>query len=111
MAYREEVVSDNEEWIERREPITNASTMVGRRELPNFNGREDPTRFFTRYSLVCRANNEGAVDLVSIFPLALIGTLANWFLDMDIPKKLTWEFLSNAFIKRFGTDKLLDSPI
>ena len=24
---------------------------------------------------------------------------------------LSWEYLSNAFIKRFGTDKLLDSPI
>ena len=86
MADREEVVDDNEEWVEIREPRAHASTRVGRGELPIFNGKEDPTRFLARYSLACRANNEGAPkDLVRIFPLALAGTTGDWFLDMDIP--------------------------
>ena len=90
MADREEVVDDNEEWVERREPRVHASTRVGRRELSIFNGKEDPTKLLARYSLACRANNEGALeDLVRIFPLALAGTTTDWFLDMDIPERLT----------------------
>ena len=86
MANREEVIDDNEEWVDRREARIQPSTRIGRRELPIFNGREDPTRFLARYSLACRANNEGAPeDLVRIFPLALAGTGADWFLDMDVP--------------------------
>jgi hypothetical protein len=112
MANREELIDDNEEWVDRREPRVQPNTRIGRRELSIFNGREDPTRFLARYSLACRANNEGAPeDLVRIFPLALAGTAADWFLDMDVPERLTWQFLSQAFVKRFGTDKLLDSPI
>jgi len=112
MVDREEVMIDNDEWQDRRDRRVNASTMVGRRELPIFNGREDPTRFLARYSSTCQTNNEGAPDdLVRIFPLALTGTSTNWFLDMDVPERLSWEFLSNAFIKRIGTNKLLDSPI
>ena len=49
--------------------------------------------------------------MVRIFPLALAGTAADWFLDMDVPERLTWQFLSHAFVKRFRTDKLLDSSI
>jgi len=30
---------------------------------------------------------------------------------MDFPERLTWEYLSNAFVKRSETHKLLDSPI
>ena len=48
MVDREVVVDDNEEWVKRREPRVHASTRVGRRELPIFNGREDPTRFLAR---------------------------------------------------------------
>jgi len=80
--------------------------------LPIFNSREDHTRFLARYSLACRANNEGAPeDLVRICPLALACTAADWFLDIDVLERLTWQFLSHAFVKRFGTNKLLDSPI
>ena len=112
MADREKtIIEDIDEWKDRRDRRANASTRVGRRELPIFNGREDPTRFLVRYSLACRANEGAPDDLAKIFPLALIGTTTNWFLDMDAPKRLTWEFLSNAFIKRFGTYKLLDSLI
>jgi len=112
MVDREEVMIDNNEWQDMRDRRANASTMVGRRQLPIFNGREDPTRFLARYYLACRANNEGAPDdLVRIFPLALTGIATDWFLDMDVPQRLTWEFLSNTFIKGFGIDKLLDSPI
>ena len=71
MADREEVVDDHAEWIERREPRVHASTRVGRRELPIFNDKEDPTRFLARYSLACRANNEGAPDDLGYFPLIL----------------------------------------
>ena len=97
---------------ERRDHRGNASTRIDRREFPIYNGREDPTRFLARYTLACIANNEEAPhDLVRIFPLALIGSATYWFLDMDVPERLTWEYLSNAFIKRFGTDKLFDSSI
>jgi hypothetical protein len=53
MIDREEVVDDNEEWIERQEPRVQGSTRIGRRELPIFNSREDPIRFLARYSLAC----------------------------------------------------------
>ena len=43
--------------------------------------------------------------------MALVGTTADWFLDMDEVDRLTWTNLERAFCKRFGTDKLLDSPI
>ena len=57
-----------------------ANFRVGRRELPIYNGREDPAR----YKLACRANNEGSgIDLLRLFPLALVGTTTDWFLDMD----------------------------
>ena len=89
-----------------------ANFRVGRRELPIYNGREDPARYLARYKLACRANNEGSgVDLLWLFPLALVGTTADWFLDMDEADRLTWTNLERAFCKRFGTDKLLDSPI
>ena len=104
MVDREEAVIDNDEWQDRRDRKANASTRVGRREFPIFNRREDPTRFLAPYYLACQDNNEGAPnDLVMIFPLALNGTSTYWFLDMYVPKRLTKEFLSNAFIKRFGT--------
>ena len=42
-----------------------ANFRVGRRELPIYNGREDPTRYLARYKLACRANNEGlGIDLL-----------------------------------------------
>ena len=89
-----------------------ANFRVGRRELPIYNGREDPARYLARYKLACRANNEGSgIDLLRLFPLALVGTAADWFLDMDEADRLTWANLERAFCKRFGTDKLLDSPI
>jgi hypothetical protein len=62
--------------------------------------------------LACRANNEGTgADLIRLFPLALTGTAADWFLDMEETDRVTWAQLEEAFCKRFGTDKLLDSPI
>ena len=86
MANREEVIDDNEEWVDRREPRVQPNTRLGRRELRIFNGREDPTRFLARYSLACRANNEGAPKyLLRIFSLALASNAADWFLDMDVP--------------------------
>ena len=49
MANREEVIDDNEEWVDRREHRVQPNTRIGRRELSIFNGREDPTRFRARY--------------------------------------------------------------
>jgi hypothetical protein len=84
----------------------------GRRDLPTYNGREDPARYLAKYQLACRANNEGAGhDLLRLFPLALTGVAADWFLDMDEADRATWALLETAFIKRFGSDKLMDSPI
>ena len=86
--------------------------MGGRRDLPTYNGREDPIRYLVRYKLACRANNEGTgADLIKLFPLALTGTVVDWFLDMEETDRVTWAQLEEAFCKRFGTDKLLDSPI
>ena len=79
--------------IGNRRPIDDqpVNYHVGRRELPIFNGREDPARFLARYTHACRANNEGSgVDLLRLFPLALIGIAADWFLDMDEADRLTW---------------------
>jgi len=79
---------------------------VRRRELLIFNGKEDPSRFLARYSLACRANNEGAPeDLFRIIPLALARTTTNLFQDMVVLEWLIWEILTNAFVKRFGNDK------
>ena len=50
-------------------------------------------------------------DTSWLFPLALTGTAADWFLDMEETDRVTWAQLEEAFCKRFGTDKLLDSPI
>jgi len=94
MVDQEEVIDDNEEWVYRREHGTQPNTRIGRRELPIFNGRDDPTRFLARYCLTCQANNEGAPeDFVRIFPLALAGTVANWSsygrskkIDLEISK-------------------------
>ena len=84
----------------------------GRHDLPTYNGREDPARNLARYKLACRANNEGAEhDLLRLFPLALTGVAVDWFLDMDEADRATWALLETAFIKRFGSDKLMDSPI
>ena len=63
MAEREEVVvEDVDEFQERRDRRANASTKIGRRESPIYNGREDPTRFLARYTLACRANNKGVTN-------------------------------------------------
>jgi hypothetical protein len=84
----------------------------GRRDLPTYNGREDPARYLAKYQLACRANNEGVGhDLLRLFPLALTGVATDWFLDMDVLEILTWEYLINVFIKIFGIDKLLDNTI
>ena len=84
----------------------------GRRDLPTYNGREDPTRYLARYKLACRANNEGlGVDLLWLFPLALTGSAADWFLDMEEADRGTWALLEATFVRRFGSDKLMDSPI
>ena len=51
MADREEVVvEDVDEWQDRRDRRANACTRIGKRELPIYNGREDPTRFLARYT-------------------------------------------------------------
>ena len=46
-----------------------------------------------------------------MLPLALVGTTTDWFLDMDEVDRDTWEHLEIAFCKRYGTEKLMDSPI
>ena len=84
----------------------------GRRDLPTYNGREDPARYLAKYQLACRANNEGVGhDLLRLFPLVLTGVVVDWFLDMDEANRATWALLETAFFKRFGSDKLMDSPI
>ena len=69
-------------------------------------------RYLARYKLACRANNEGSgADLIRLFPLALTGPATDWFLDMEETNRTTWAQLEKSFCKRFGTNKLLDSPI
>jgi len=84
----------------------------GMRGLPTYNGREDLARYLVRYKLACGAYNEGSkINLLRLFPLALTGIVVDWFLDMDKVDRLAWKFLETAFIKRFGSNKLMDNPI
>ena len=40
-----------------------------------------------------------------------MGSATDWFLDMDEADRGTWALLEAAFVKRFGSNKLMDSPI
>jgi len=86
---QEVVIEDEGGMQERRDH--GGSTRIARRDLHICNFKEDPNRFLERYTLACRANNEGGnTNQVRLFPLALIGFIVNWFLNMDMPQRLRW---------------------
>ena len=71
-------MSDRLEMEDENEFRPRTMRVGGKRDLPTYNGREDPIRYLSRYKLACRANNEGTgADLIRLFPLALIGIAAD----------------------------------
>ena len=52
-------MSNRVEMEDEHEFRPRTTRVGGRRDLPTYNGREDPIRYLARYKLACIANNEG----------------------------------------------------